>query len=80
MERIISRKSSSGVGRSDRSARSEDELFTDAVTEFNESPAIVRQASGGGMQRFYSMENVNAFGVENHIGGEYILSSFSMFF
>ncbi|KAL9232738.1 hypothetical protein vseg_007810 [Gypsophila vaccaria] len=56
VKRTISRKSSSGVGsRSSRSNRSEEELFTDAVTEFNESPAV--EASGGGMQRFYSMQN-----------------------
>ncbi|KAK9671398.1 hypothetical protein RND81_12G027400 [Saponaria officinalis] len=56
VKRTISRRSSSGVGsRSSRSNRSEDELFTDAVTEFNESPA--GEASGGAIQRFYSMQN-----------------------
>ncbi|KAH9611361.1 hypothetical protein KSS87_021673 [Heliosperma pusillum] len=61
VERTISRRSSSGVGsRSGRSTRSEDEVFTDAVTEFSESPAVVtRMASGGVMQRFYSLQNEN---------------------
>lgn len=59
MERTISRKSSSGVGsRSSRSARSEDEVFTDAVTDFTDGPGP-GEPSEGGMQRFYSMQNVN---------------------
>ncbi|XP_019103933.2 uncharacterized protein LOC104889764 isoform X2 [Beta vulgaris subsp. vulgaris] len=59
VERTISRKSSSGVGsRSSRSARSEDEVFTDAVTDFTDGPGP-GEPSEGGMQRFYSMQNVN---------------------
>ncbi|KAL2924067.1 Speckle-type POZ protein-like [Bienertia sinuspersici] len=58
VERTISRRSSSGVGsRSSRSTRSEDDVFTDAVTDFTDSPGP-GEASDGGMQRFYSMQRV----------------------
>ncbi|XP_021745866.1 uncharacterized protein LOC110711756 [Chenopodium quinoa] len=58
VETTINRRTSSGVGnRSSRSTRSEDEVFTDAVTEFADTPSP-GEASDGGIHRFYSMQRV----------------------
>ncbi|XP_021749153.1 uncharacterized protein LOC110714904 [Chenopodium quinoa] len=57
VETTINRRTSSGVGnRSSRSTRSEDEVFTDAVTEFADTPSPGEASDG--IQRFYSMQRV----------------------
>ncbi|XP_021860699.2 uncharacterized protein [Spinacia oleracea] len=57
VETTISRRSNSGVGsRSSRSTRSEDEVFTDAVTDFIDTPSPGEASDG--IQRFYSMQRV----------------------
>ncbi|KAK9725832.1 hypothetical protein RND81_05G172600 [Saponaria officinalis] len=60
-ERILSRRSSSGVGsKSSGSIRSDDDVYMDAVSENSENVAtITRLASDGVMERFYSMDNRN---------------------
>lgn len=62
VERTISRRSSSGVGS--KSNRSEDDMFSDAVTDFTESPGP-GEASDGGIQRFYSMQRVTVNDMNN---------------
>jgi len=58
VETTISRRSSSGVGiRSNRSTRSEDDVFADAVTDFVDSPGL-GEVSDGVVHRENSLQNI----------------------